>query len=139
MADIFPTGYFAAARFLKNLSERDRKEFTVVCVGCGPVGVCAMTCALTMVDNVIAIDSVPERLEQAAKLGVKTINLNDDPVAKVKEISGGRGADVVIECVGHTDAWQLAFDMIRPFGQISSIGVQYAIFRTTSCLSAYRR
>ena len=124
MADIFPTGYFAASRFLKDLPERDRKEFTVVCIGCGPVGVCAMTCALTMVDKVIAIDSVPDRLEQAKKLGCETINLKDDPVAKVKEMSGGRGADVVIECVGHSDAWQLAFDMIRPWGQISSIGVQ---------------
>jgi hypothetical protein len=52
MADIFPTGYFAASRYLKNLSDRDRKEFTVVCVGCGPVGICAITAALTMVDKV---------------------------------------------------------------------------------------
>jgi len=49
MADIFPTGYFAASRFLKDLSARDRKEFTAVCIGCGPVGICAITCALTMV------------------------------------------------------------------------------------------
>ena len=124
MADIFPTGYFAASRFLKNIPDRDRKEFTVVCIGCGPVGICAITCALTMVDKVIAIDSVPERLEEAKKLGAQVINLNDDPIPKVKEASGGRGADVVIECVGHSDAWQLAFDMIRPWGQISSIGVQ---------------
>jgi threonine dehydrogenase-like Zn-dependent dehydrogenase len=64
MADIFPTGYFAASRYLKNLSERDRKEFTVVCVGCGPVGICAITAALTMVDKVYVVDSVPERLEE---------------------------------------------------------------------------
>ena len=48
MADIFPTGYFAAQRFLKGLNDRDRKEYTAVCIGCGPVGVCAITCALTM-------------------------------------------------------------------------------------------
>ena len=124
MGDIFPTGYFAAARYLKDLNERDRKEFTAVVVGCGPVGVCAIVCALTMVDNVIAIDSVPDRLEQVEKLGAKTINLKDDPVPKIKEMTGGRGADVVIECVGHADAWELAFDMIRPWGSISSIGVQ---------------
>ena len=124
MADIFPTGYFAAARFMKDLSDRDRKEFTAVAIGCGPVGICAITCALTMVDNVIAIDSVPERLAEAEKLGAKTINLNDDPVTKIKELTGGRGADVVMEMVGHADAWQLAFDMIRPWGQICSIGVQ---------------
>ena len=124
MADIFPTGYFAAARFLKGLNDRDRKEYTAVAIGCGPVGICAITSALTMVDTVYAVDSVPERLEEAAKLGAKTINLNDNPAEKIKQATGGRGADVVMELVGHADAFQLAFDMIRPFGQISSIGVQ---------------
>lgn len=125
MADIFPTGYFAASRFLKNLSDRDRKEHTAVVIGAGPVGICATVCALTMVDNVVVIDSVPERLKEAGKVGAKTINLKDDPIPKIKEMTGGRGADVVIEAVGHADAWQLAFDMIRPWGCISSVGVQY--------------
>lgn len=124
MADIFPTGYFAAARYLKDLPQRDRDEYTVVCIGCGPVGICAITCALTMVKTVYAIDSVPERLEQAKALGAIPINLNDDPVQKIKDASNGRGADVVMEVVGHADAWQMGFDMIRPWGAISSIGVQ---------------
>ncbi|KAF2206440.1 hypothetical protein CERZMDRAFT_53085 [Cercospora zeae-maydis SCOH1-5] len=123
MADIFPTGYYAASRYLKNLPERDRKEYTVVCVGCGPVGICAITCALTMVNTVYAIDSVPERLEQAAALGAIPINLSDNPVQKIKDATQGRGADVVMEVVGHADAWNLSFDMIRPWGAISSIGV----------------
>ena len=123
MADIFPTGYFAASRFLKNLNARDKKEFTAVVVGCGPVGVCAITCALRMVDTVYAIDSIPERLEEAAKLGAKTLNLNDDPVATIKSVTDNRGADVVMEVVGHADAFQLCFDLVRPWGCISSIGV----------------
>jgi threonine dehydrogenase-like Zn-dependent dehydrogenase len=123
MADIFPTGYFAASRYLKDLNERDRKEYTAVVVGCGPVGICAITCALTMVDNVYAIDSIPERLAEAEKIGAKVINLNDNPVEQIKAASGGRGADVVMEVVGHADAIQLSLDLIRPWGQISSIGV----------------
>ena len=123
MADIFPTGYFGAARFLKDLNERDRKEYTVVVVGCGPVGICAITCALTMVDKVYAIDSIPERLAEAEKIGAKTLNLNDDPVAKIKVATEGRGADVVIEVVGHADALLLGVDLIRPFGKISCLGV----------------
>jgi threonine dehydrogenase-like Zn-dependent dehydrogenase len=78
-----------------------------------------------MVDTVYAIDTVPERLEQARKLGAIPINLKDDPVAKIKAATDGRGADVVIEGVGHADAFNLCFDMIRPWGSISSIGVQY--------------
>lgn len=123
MADIFPTGYFAAARYLKDLSPEDRKTTVAVAVGCGPVGICAITAALTMVDTVYAIDSVPERLAEAEKIGAKTILLNDNPVEKIKAATEGRGADVVMEVVGHADALQLALDLIRPFGQISSIGV----------------
>lgn len=123
MADIFPTGYFAAARFLKDLPQRDRDEYTTVVIGCGPVGICAITCALTMVKKVYAIDSVPERLAEAERIGAIPIHLNDNPVEKIKAASDGRGADVVLEVVGHADAFMLAFDMIRPWGQISSIGV----------------
>lgn len=76
-----------------------------------------------MVDTVYVIDSVPERLAEAEKIGAKTILLNDNPVEKIKAATEGRGADVVMEVVGHADALQLALDLIRPFGQISSIGV----------------
>lgn len=124
MADIFPTGYFAASRFLKNLDERDRKDFTAVCVGCGPVGLCAIACAVTMVDKVYAIDSVPERLEEAKALGAIPIHLTEqDPVAEVKKATDGRGADVVMEIVGHPDALQLSLDLVRPWGSISSVGM----------------
>ncbi|KAH7233868.1 chaperonin 10-like protein [Fusarium redolens] len=123
MADIFPTGYFAAARFLKDLSPHDKKEFTTVVIGCGPVGICAITCALTMVKTVYAIDSVPERLAEAEKIGAIPINLNDSPVEKIKAATDGRGADVAMEIVGHANAFKLAFDLVRPWGKISSVGV----------------
>ncbi|KAH7202975.1 chaperonin 10-like protein [Fusarium oxysporum] len=123
MADIFPTGYFSAARFLKDLSPHDKKEFTTVVIGCGPVGICAITCALTMVKTVYAIDSVPERLAEAEKIGAIPINLNDSPVEKIKAATDGRGADVVMEIVGHANAFKLAFDLVRPWGKISSVGV----------------
>ncbi|RMZ83858.1 hypothetical protein DV737_g1510, partial [Chaetothyriales sp. CBS 132003] len=123
MADIFPTGYFAAARFLKNLDARDREEFTTVVIGCGPVGICAITAALTMVKTVYAIDSVPERLAEAEKIGAIPINLNDNPIDKIKAATNGRGADVILEVVGHADAFMLGFNMIKPWGKISSVGV----------------
>ncbi|KAG4427849.1 hypothetical protein IFR05_016667 [Cadophora sp. M221] len=123
MADIFPTGYFAASRFLKNLSPEDRKSTVAVAVGCGPVGACAITAALTMCDTVFAIDSVPERLAEAEKLGARPILISDDPIGKIMAATEGRGADVVMELVGRVDALHLAIDMVRPFGFISSIGV----------------
>ncbi|PPJ60706.1 hypothetical protein CBER1_03456 [Cercospora berteroae] len=105
MADIFPTGYFATSRFLKNLELRDRENFTSIVVGCGPVGICAIACAVTMVDTVYAIDSVPERLEEAAALGAIPIHLTEqDPIAEIMKATDG-------------------LDFIRPWGSISSVGM----------------
>ncbi|RAH47329.1 alcohol dehydrogenase family protein, partial [Aspergillus brunneoviolaceus CBS 621.78] len=123
MADIFPTGYFAASRFLANLTQRDRDEYTVAIVGCGPVGLCTIVSALTMVSKVYAIDSVPERLAEAERLGAIPLPLSSDPVAKIRSVTDGRGADVVIEVVGHADAFMMCFDMVRPWGTIHSTGV----------------
>ena len=43
--------------------------------------------------------------------------------ARVKELTNGRGADAVIEGVGHADALKTGFDLLRPWGVISSFGV----------------
>lgn len=123
MADIFPTGFFCASRYLKDLSPEDRKTTVAVAVGCGPVGICGITAALTMCDTVFAIDSVPERLAEAEKIGAKPILLSDNPAEKIKAATEGRGADVAMEFVGHGDALQLCIDLVRPFGQISTVGV----------------
>lgn len=124
MGDIFPTGYFAAARFLKPLSPAVAKETSVAVVGCGPVGICAIATALTWCDKVFAIDMVPERLEEARKLGAIPLSLSDEPAAKIKEATEGRGVDVALEVVGSADALNLCLDIIRPFGSVSSVGVQ---------------
>jgi threonine dehydrogenase-like Zn-dependent dehydrogenase len=41
----------------------------------------------------------------------------------VKELTSGRGADTIIEGVGHADALKTGFDLLRPWGNISSFGV----------------
>jgi threonine dehydrogenase-like Zn-dependent dehydrogenase len=130
------TGWYCASRYLKDLSPEDRKTTVAVAVGCGPVGICGITAALTMVDTVYAIDSVPERLAEAEKLGAKTILLDDNPVEKIKAATDGRGADVVMEFVGHGDALQLGIDLARPFGQISCVGVHTEVLQLNG-LSTY--
>jgi threonine dehydrogenase-like Zn-dependent dehydrogenase len=45
------------------------------------------------------------------------------PVEVVRSATGGRGADVALELVGSSSALRLAYDLIRPFGILSSIGV----------------
>lgn len=83
----------------------------------------AMACALAMVDTVNAIDSIPERLAEAEKIGVIVIRLNYDSVFIITAATDGRGADVVMQNVGHADALLLSLDLIRPRGQINFLGV----------------
>ena len=58
--------------------------------------------------HLYAVDAVPERLELAARFGAVPLPLADDPVAAVRRVTGGRGADAVLEAVGSPAAGRLA-------------------------------
>ena len=112
LTDIFPTGYQAAENC--NIHSGD----TVAVWGCGPVGQFAIRSAYLLgAHRVVAIDSVPERLRLAEAGNATTINMNDEYIfEKLKELTGGRGPDAVIDAVGleahgHTlDAW---YDQVK--------------------------
>lgn len=130
MADIFPTGYFGAKNAFTRLSANEIANGTVVVIGCGPVGLCAIIAALEYKPkHLFAVDSVDSRLEEARKLGAEPLNFVKDKEGmfeKVKSVTEGRGADAVIEVVGLSPALRTAFDLLRPWGVISSIGVHNA-------------
>ncbi len=130
MADIFPTGFFGARNAFRMLDPRERVDACVVVVGCGPVGLCALLSVLDYKPkHVFAVDSIESRLELAKKLGAEPLNFAKDKdamFARVKEVTDGRGADAVIEVVGLSPALRTAFDLVRPWGVISSIGVHNA-------------
>jgi 2-desacetyl-2-hydroxyethyl bacteriochlorophyllide A dehydrogenase len=98
---------------------------TVAVLGMGPVGLCAVQAARHAgAERVIAIDSVPERLEMARRFGAEPVHLTeDDPRAEVKAATEGRGADATIEAVGSEPALDLAIRLTRKAGTISVIGV----------------
>ncbi|CAI7577279.1 unnamed protein product [Penicillium crustosum] len=127
MADIFPTGYFASLNAFSGTTPEEIKKSTVLLFGCGPVGICALISALDYKPkNLIAIDSVPSRLALAQSLGAEAWNFKEDEEGlrqRVKDLTDGRGADIVIEVVGHSSALRMGFDLLRPWGRISSVGV----------------
>lgn len=127
MADIFPTGYFAARNAFRETSDAEIKNSTVLLFGCGPVGICSLVSALEyQPKNLLAIDCVPSRLQLAKELGAEAWNFQENESGlreRVKELTDGRGADVVIEVVGHSDALRMGFELLRPWGRISSVGV----------------
>jgi 2-desacetyl-2-hydroxyethyl bacteriochlorophyllide A dehydrogenase len=98
---------------------------TVAVLGLGPVGLCAVQVALAEgAAQVIAIDTVGDRLELARSLGAQPAHLSEqDPRAIVKSATEGRGADATIDAVGHPDALDLACRLTRKAGTVSATGV----------------
>lgn len=96
----------------------------VVCLGCGPVGICAITTALSKgIKTVLAVDSVEDRLSEAAQIGAVPLNLSRfNILEEVMSRTQGRGADAVIEVVGNPAALKSAFELLRPCGILSSVG-----------------
>ncbi|TFF84444.1 alcohol dehydrogenase [Candidatus Thorarchaeota archaeon] len=92
---------------------------TVVVIGAGPIGqMMLMLAKKSGASTVIASDLAELRREMALRAGADhVINPNEtDPVATVKEITQGYGADVVIEAVGLRKTWEQAVDMTRDAG-----------------------
>lgn len=98
LSDIFPTGYQAAEYC--NIQPGD----TVVVFGCGPVGQFSIKSAYMLgADRVIAVDSIPERLELArTQSGAEVVNFEEEDhlIEEIKELTGGRGPDSCIDAVG---------------------------------------
>jgi len=120
VGDILVTGYTCA----KNGDIQP--DDTVVVIGCGPVGVFAQMCArLFGPAQVIAVDMVPARLELAKQFGSIPVDGSDPKAArkKVRELTGGRGADVALEAVGGEAPFQSAGMFLRPKGHLSVVGV----------------
>ena len=116
--DIMTTGYEAVVRAM-------RPGDTVAVVGAGPVGLCAAMAAIALgAAQVIVIDKVAARLKEAQNLGALTVNAADtDPADAVLDLTEWRGADVVIDAVGHESALVSAIALVRAGGILSIPGV----------------
>lgn len=127
MGDIWPTGFFGATNAREMLGPKRWSDAVVVVVGLGPVGLCALITALEYAPRkVFAVDGVESRLKLAADLGAEPLNFNDGTPAMLERIraaTDGRGADAVIEVVGLLPAMKTAYEVVRPWGVISSVGV----------------
>lgn len=97
---------------------------TIVVVGCGPVAMCAIICALEYKPaRIFAVDCVDGRLDRARSLGCIPLHFQEMDVAgEVAKGTNGMGADAVIEAVGSSLALRTAWDVLAPGGKISSVG-----------------
>jgi S-(hydroxymethyl)mycothiol dehydrogenase len=81
--------------------------------------------ALAGAAKVIAVDTDPRKLASATRLGAThTVNAREtDPVAAIKELTGGFGADVVTDAVGRPETWKQAFYARDLAGTVVLVGV----------------
>ena len=74
--------------------------------------------------RIIVIERNPGRVAKAAAMGFETIDPSaGDPVAMVREMTGGLGVDVVLECAGVPATVQLALGMLRRGGRCAAVGI----------------
>ncbi|HET6627511.1 MAG TPA: S-(hydroxymethyl)mycothiol dehydrogenase [Nocardioidaceae bacterium] len=102
------------------------RGMSVAVIGCGGVGSAAVAGSrLAGASKIIAVDLDDQKLEWATKLGAThTVNSTDkDPVAAIQELTGGFGADVVIDAVGRPETWKQAFYARDLAGTVVLVGV----------------
>lgn len=119
VADVFQTGYHAAYEGHIDVGD------TVVVFGCGPIGLGALISArLFGPRQVLCVDMRDNRLAVAKQYGAVTIDARKEDVGKrIREATGGEGADVAIEAVGDPRAFLQALGSVRRFGTVSVVGV----------------
>jgi S-(hydroxymethyl)mycothiol dehydrogenase len=102
---------------------------TVAVIGCGGVGAAAIVGArLAGAARVIAVDLDERKLQVATELGathtVHSAGLDHDGVVEaIQELTGGFGADVVIDAVGRPETWKQAFYARDLAGTVVLVGV----------------
>ncbi|TEA21566.1 alcohol dehydrogenase [Colletotrichum sidae] len=121
LSDVFPTGYECGV-----LCGKVQPGGTVVVVGAGPVGLASIvTAQMYSPSRIIAIDTDPNRLEVARKLGATdTIDSSGgSAVEDVKALTDGKGCDSVIEAVGIPATFDLCQELLAPGGVLANVGV----------------
>ena len=108
-----------------NTGQVDRGD-SVAVIGCGGVGDAAIAGArIAGATTIIAVDVDDRKLEKARELGAThTVNsAQDDAVEKIRELTGGFGADVVIDAVGRPETYEQAFFARDLAGTVVLVGV----------------
>lgn len=118
--DIMSTGFAGAEA--ANIRIGD----TVAVFAQGPIGLCATAGArLKGATTIIAVDSVPERLAMAKRLGADAVVdfKKVDAVEAIMELTNGRGVDAAIEALGLQQTFESCLKVLKPGGTLSSLGV----------------
>jgi len=123
-SDVLGTGWYAAD------AARVQPGSTVVVVGDGAVGLMGVLAAKQLgAARIVAMSRHKVRQDLALEFGATDIvsERGNVGVARVKELTGGIGAESVLECVGTQESMMQAIDCARPGGSIGFVGVPHGV------------
>ncbi|MGD9958870.1 zinc-dependent alcohol dehydrogenase family protein [Nocardioides sp.] len=124
LSDVMATGWHAA------VAAGVTPGSTAVVVGDGAVGLCGVLAAQTMgAQQVIALSRHAPRQAVATAFGATHIvaERGDEATERIMELTGGVGADAVLECVGTAQSITTAFDAVRPGATVGFVGVPHGV------------
>ncbi|WP_042430953.1 zinc-dependent alcohol dehydrogenase family protein [Streptacidiphilus anmyonensis] len=124
VSDVMGTGWWAA------LAAEVKPGATAVVVGDGAVGLCGVIAAKEMgAERIIVMSRHAPRQKLATEFGATDIvtERGEEGVARIKDLTGGIGADSVLECVGTAQAMQQALDSARPGGTVGFVGIPHGV------------
>lgn len=123
-SDVLGTGWFGADAAAVAPGK------TVVIVGDGAVGLCAVIAARHMgAERIIAMSRHAPRQQLAREFGATDIvtERGEEGVARIKELTNGLGAHSVIEAVGSQESMMQAIRCSRPGGHVGFVGVSHGV------------
>ena len=124
VSDVLGTGWFAAE------AANVKPGMTVAVVGDGAVGLLGVLSAKQMgAERIIAMSRHESRQQLAREFGATDIvtERGDEGVARIKELTGGLGADSVLESVGTQESMMQAIRSTRPGGYVGFVGVLHGV------------
>ena len=124
LSDVMGTGWWAA------VAAEVKPGMTVAVVGDGAVGLCAVLAAREFgAARIIAMSRHESRSKIALAFGATDIvtERGDEGVARIREMTGGIGADAVLECVGTSESMGQALRSARPGGNVGFVGVPHGV------------
>ncbi|MBU7600798.1 zinc-dependent alcohol dehydrogenase family protein [Streptomyces sp. P38-E01] len=124
VSDVMGTGWWAAE------AAEVKPGSTAVVVGDGAVGLCAVIAAKELgAERIIAMSRHESRQNLAREFGATDIvtERGEEGAARIKELTGGIGADSVLECVGTQESMSQALHSTRPGGNVGFVGVPHEV------------
>ncbi|MEU5023360.1 zinc-dependent alcohol dehydrogenase family protein [Streptomyces milbemycinicus] len=124
LSDVMGTGWYAAK------AAEVGPGSTAVVVGDGAVGLSGVIAAKELgAERIIAMSRHESRQKLALEFGATDIvtERGEEGIARVKELTGGIGADSVLECVGTPESMRQALLSTRPGGNVGFVGVPHGV------------